>query len=69
MRLIALAIALMLVLALLQLLGCAAPVPAKPSIPDDLLLLCYKGQYAVCSRAAEECSLFKTECRPGAGVI
>lgn len=46
---------LCLILLLFAASGCAsAPPKAKPSIPDDLLPVCYKGKLGVVSESAQE---------------
>lgn len=55
--------ACLVVLLLLALTGCAAPVASsKPSIPDDLRLVCYQGVIAVMSESAEEAMVSNVPC-------
>ncbi|MCO6445822.1 MAG: hypothetical protein J5J04_17260 [Anaerolineae bacterium] len=56
-------IVLAILLALAALSGCATPTQvAKPSIPDDLRLVCYQGVIAVMSESAEEAMVSNVPC-------
>lgn len=50
------------VLLILMLSACAAP---KAAIPDDLVLTCYEGQYAIYSKKAQEARILPIACKDG----
>ena len=52
------------VLLILMLSACAAVAP-KAGIPDDLVLVCYEGQYAIYSKKAQEARILPIACKDG----
>lgn len=50
----------LVVLLILMLAGCAAA--PKATIPGDLVLVCYEGQYAIYSQEAQEARILPIKC-------